>query len=368
MHSFAALKSKNPNLKLIVAAGGYNDGAEKFSYIARDPHARNRFATSVLSVIQANGLDGFDFDWEYPVSREGVIIDPNDYVNFILQLTEFRNVFNTNSYPLSLSAAVAACQYQASQSYDIPKLSQTVDFINLMTYDMFGGWDGKVNIHSALYGDPASVDVCVRFWLYSGAERSKIIVGIPTYGGAFTLADPAQTHIGAPAYGAEALPYKQICASNWQKVFDQARQGPYAFSGNQWVGFDDKQSVAAKVNFIKNNGLGGAMFWSLELDDFRNECASSGMSFPLIRTAHDSLIGGSTNPTQAPTQPPPTNPSMTTSGGTFQCPSDGMFRNPSNCNQYYLCSSGDVHLVTCGAGTCFNQNISTCDWCDNVDC
>ena len=39
-------------------------------------------------------------------------------------------------------------------------------------------------------------------------------------------------------------------------------------SGDQWVGYDNQQSMKAKCDFVKRMGLGGAMFWSLDFDDF----------------------------------------------------------------------------------------------------
>ena len=44
--------------------------------------------------------------------------------------------------------------------------------------------------------------------------------------------------------------------------------GPYAYKGNQWVGYDTIDYVKMKANFINNNELGGAMFWDLSTDDF----------------------------------------------------------------------------------------------------
>jgi len=48
------------------------------------------------------------------------------------------------------------------------------------------------------------------------------------------------------------------------------RMGPYAFHKNQWVGFDDVDTIAYKSEYVKKLGLGGAMIWALDLDDFAN--------------------------------------------------------------------------------------------------
>ena len=58
--------------------------------------------------------------------------------------------------------------------------------------------------------------------------------------------------------------------------------GPYAYNGNQWVGFDDKASIARKCHYVRDQGFGGGMVWALDLDDFSRQCGCE--QFPLLRT------------------------------------------------------------------------------------
>jgi len=50
------------------------------------------------------------------------------------------------------------------------------------------------------------------------------------------------------------LAYYEICHkinSGWKVVKDpKGRIGPYAFNGNQWVGFDDVEMIKKKVFFL----------------------------------------------------------------------------------------------------------------------
>jgi len=41
----------------------------------------------------------------------------------------------------------------------------------------------------------------------------------------------------------------------------RGKMGPYAYSGDQWVSFDDTLMIRHKSEFVKALGLGGAMIW-----------------------------------------------------------------------------------------------------------
>lgn len=66
------------------------------------------------------------------------------------------------------------------------------------------------------------------------------------------------------------LAYNEICSTinSWTRRWEDTQKVPYAFKGNQWVGYDDLDSLPYKLNYILANNLGGAMFWSIETDDF----------------------------------------------------------------------------------------------------
>jgi chitinase len=51
-----------------VAIGGWNDSAgEKYSRLANNPTARQKFIDNVIQFIKKYDFDGLDLDWEYPV-------------------------------------------------------------------------------------------------------------------------------------------------------------------------------------------------------------------------------------------------------------------------------------------------------------
>ena len=130
-------------MKLLAGLGGWNSGSANFSIMAQDEELRNSFASEVLEFLNLWGFDGIDFDWEYPAQRGG---GPDDKENLILLLKALRLALDDKI----IAMAVAATEKSASISYDIPKLADQVDFINLMSYDLHGSWNDFTGFYHIL--------------------------------------------------------------------------------------------------------------------------------------------------------------------------------------------------------------------------
>lgn len=179
---------------------------------------------------------------------------------------------------LLLSIAVGATSSKGDVAYDIPGIVPNVDFVNLMTYDLHGSWDNKTGINAPLYAGNGGnsilcVDSCVNYWLSKGYPKQLLNLGIATYGRTFTLQDPNKNGVGAASSGAGQagtlvkqtgfLGYNEIVLNGWPRKWQDDQKVPYAFSGNQWLGYDDEESVKLKANYARNKGLGGCMIWSI---------------------------------------------------------------------------------------------------------
>jgi chitinase len=75
----------------------------------------------------------------------------------------------------------------------------------------------------------------------------------------------------------------------WTIHRDADQKIPYAVKGNQWIGYDDVQSIKDKVAFLKSKGLGGGMVWSIDTDDFKGLCGHG--KYPLLKTISGELNG-----------------------------------------------------------------------------
>ena len=186
------------------------------------------------------------------------------------------------------------------RAYEISTLGSVLDWINLMTYDLHGSQDPVTGHHTALVGSPGdqlTVSFAVMYWIGQGMPANKIALGMALYGRAFRLVDINNHGLGASASGnaqpgtytkeSGFLAYYEICSQSFTIVTGTAVKAPYGYKGNEWVGFDDVNSLQRKVDLIKSKNLRGAMFWAIDLDDFQNMCGQG--KFPLISSVRNAL-------------------------------------------------------------------------------
>ena len=74
----------------------------------------------------------------------------------------------------------------------------------------------------------------------------------------------------------DIVSYHQIvpCLHNgaYQQCWDEAAQAPYLWNPEEatFISYENARSMAAKVRYLKEKGLGGVMFWEYS-DDYQGE-------------------------------------------------------------------------------------------------
>lgn len=296
------LKSRNPNLKVMVALGG-GEWSRWFSAGAATPALRRKLAASCINLyIKGNlpmfnghggkgaaaGLfNGVDVDWEHPGLHGAAYntVSRHDKKNFTLLLAEFRHQLDTFGRSVGrhyvLTAAINSTPRNMAQT-EPSKYVKSLDWINLMTYDFHGAWSkqGPTNFQSNLYSDSAdpdsaklSVDSNVGRFIAAGVPRGKIVVGIPFYArgwsGVADVNHGLYQKAEGPAKGFEegAERYGDISTKSLTKFIHPTTRQLWTFDQGTFWTFDDPSVIAEKARYIAEKNLGGIMSWSLDQDD-----------------------------------------------------------------------------------------------------
>ena len=119
-------------------------------------------ALTGLELVQEYGLDGIDIDWEYPgTSIAGIDSDPSDGENFILLLAALREALGGWSDGKMVTIAAGGDSYFTLQT-DMGKAAEYLDYVQLMTYDLQGGFQKVTGHHAAPLSQPLQSDRCLR--------------------------------------------------------------------------------------------------------------------------------------------------------------------------------------------------------------
>lgn len=383
-----ALKTKNPQLKVMLAVGGWMLGSAPFREVTENSYRQSLFVFNAIDFLREKGFDGLDVDWEFPRGAE----DKKKLAGLIKELrVAFDGEALASKKPRLILSMAAPASFEAiSAGYDVEELNKHVDMINMMTYDFHGDWERQVGHHSPLFPlytassfqKKLTVDYSAGEWVRKGASKEKLLVGIPTYGRTFTLGDNNLTDVGAPAtaggrpgnYTGETgfLSFFEICdllRSGATLVWDNEQMVPYAYKDDQWVGFDDQRSLKLKVQWLKQAGYGGVMVWSVDLDDFKGTC--TGNSYPLLTAIKEELKGYKVANLEVASS------NILNSYGQLVDPDevvcdeeDGHISyhlDKKDCTMYYMCEGKRRHHMPCPTNLVFNLNESVCDWPENVD-
>ena len=153
-----------------------------------------------------------------------------------------------------------------------------LDFLVIMAYDYAGSW-GNITGHQAnLYPStdnpgctPFSTDVTVKDYVKFGVPADKIVMGMPLYGRAFEQTDSMGEYfygVGEGSFENGIWDYKVLPQTGAVEQMDRQTGASYSWDSARRVivSYDNLAMSNLKVEYIKNNGLGGGMFWELSGD------------------------------------------------------------------------------------------------------
>ena len=266
-----ALKSVNPQLKVCLMIGGWGGHADGFSMMARDASKRTLFCQSVKNLLDLHKLDGVDIDWEYPTQSADneTGCDPSDTQNFNLVLEELRATLGT-------SKIISFASKSDAQYVDWKVAMTYLDYVNVMTYDMGAAPNGHNSpLHKSARFSQRSWDESISAHVNGGVPKNRQVMGVPFYGkskknptDAEKIFEYSVKYYEIPDILEKGIYRSKPLARKVSRSWEPTSMVPFLVdeSGTNVLSYDDPESVAAKGQYVKTNGMLGAMFWEYRYD------------------------------------------------------------------------------------------------------
>ncbi|KAI2624403.1 glycoside hydrolase superfamily [Hypoxylon sp. NC1633] len=285
------------DIKRILSIGGwaFSSSPETYMIWRNGVAAANRqtLAQNIANFIRQNNLDGADIDWEYPGASgiqgvpAGAPTEGGDYAVFLQLL---KGLLQDKSVSITAPAS-----YELLKQFPIKDISNTVDYIVYMTYDLHGQWDyGNSKADS---GCP--MGNCLRSHVngsetwdalsmiaQAGVPENKVIVGVPSYGRTFKMTDPdcsgpMCTYVGPESAAktgrctgtagilAKAEIDEIIAANdNIQQFVDVSDSNVLIYDSDQYVSYMNDDKKAWRTEIYKSGKFGGTSDWTVDMQKF----------------------------------------------------------------------------------------------------
>lgn len=282
------VKRKNPSITTLLsiwngqaatAQGilGEKINSSVLSSMLNQPSYRKSFIESSMRTARRYGFQGIDLFWLWPNTV-------SDMTNVGILLEEWRTAVdseprNSSQSRLTLSMALRYVPDYANLSYPIESIQRNLDWAHVVAYDYhLPSKENVTHAHAALY-DPSSnvsTDYGIRKWLSKGFPASKLVLGLPYHGYAWTLVNANDNGIQAPASGLAvtqdgSMSYKYI---KWyirsygaHTVYNATYVVNYCVIGSIWIGFDDVEAIRTKIAYAKKKQLLGYNVFQVTNDD-----------------------------------------------------------------------------------------------------
>ena len=250
--------------KALFSVGGEKSGEQ---FVLALTNSQSDFVESLITFMTSRNYDGIDIDWEVGLDQNNSIASHKDmFVEFIKALRARMDI----AAPGSLLTVAARGGDEGVYEPVIDMLDQ----INVMTYDIGGGWFTKSWHNAPLlsywildFNPPrASVSEIMDEYVSTNIPASKLSVGIPFYAKVFRgVSEPGRILLdkNTDAIGSDDL--KRNYSQTFEQIYrwDESASAPFLSiddplytENKRFISFDDENTVAAKVQYAMRKGFG----------------------------------------------------------------------------------------------------------------
>ncbi len=265
-------KAHKKNVKVLLSI----PGTTRFNPIVNDAKKMAVFARVMAAVIKKHNYDGIDIDWESTINID-------KHTALMMELRKALNSLEKTSPKRKYYLTTALNVYLKYSKEQAQKLSRSIDWINLMTYDMGGGaWS-----HKATHNTPFDKikKVLKENWL--NFSKDKICIGLANYGFYYKKVIPGKKYKESLKSRSRYFFYKELPAflkKGWKESYDEKAEVPYYFSPDKtdFITIDNKRSLTRKIEWILKKKYRGVFWWEFHLDCFPPVAGEKYAAHPLI--------------------------------------------------------------------------------------
>jgi GH18 family chitinase/dienelactone hydrolase len=266
-------------VKVLLSLGGWG-WDKQFAAIVSQPESEDRYVQAVIAIVKDYDYDGVDLDWEYPDTEKEVA----GFERLVRRLRKQLNEIGTAKARPMLVTMAASSSAGTLKWLGKDFLLETMDWINVMTYDYTGGWTNFAGHHSPLFasskqpGASRSTALTMKYLLEErGLPANRLAVGIPLYGRGFPVSEPYASTKDAPKTRVPGGGFKNLYVleheKGWTRTWDDETKNPWLTAPDHKavIGYDDAESVAFKTEWAMKQGFRGVFFWEIGADLMPND-------------------------------------------------------------------------------------------------
>ena len=286
------------------------DGTAKLvlaGYLA-NPTTRTTIVNSIVNLVNVNGFDGIDLDYEGFAFVDGSSTWTRTAPLWVAFIKELSVALRAKGKLLSVTTPYLYDPRERQKGYFVyawADIATSIDRLRIMTYDF--------NVAKPGPNAPISwVDKTIRYAI-SIMPSSKVYLGLPGYGRDWITAVQGKCPISAPPglkAGAKAATFLMVNAErkaaidNATPVFDATvSEATYSYtqtyngltadgastscSVNRTVWYQNSRSYAERMALVSKYRLGGAALWTLGMED---QMSTNEMRNAALAMAPDTVV------------------------------------------------------------------------------
>lgn len=290
-------KLKQNDVRILISIAGISsEGSGILANMTSDDNKLASFVKNIMDTVEYYNFDGVDIDWESAGNSSVKADGLNKLLKALREEMNERQDQNGSSFLLT-TAIPATKDGGDPTKFDLKTINEYVDYVNVMSYEL--QMSNKATHGSALYtssydgGYGYSCDYAVNVFTKNGLNKSKIILGVSSYGKTFQLSKTSnnQTYPGLSIEGNKiqlpgapnayatgtvflvAIQYA-ISTGRYKKYIeynnDNQIVGSYLYSetDNIFITYDSEEVIEAKYNYANSYDGMGIMNWAYTQDTY----------------------------------------------------------------------------------------------------